>query len=83
MKRKFGWVVVSCLMVLSLLVVSCEEEAEQTATVDEGEDEVKITVTEEGGIVDEEEDKVVETPKGPQYGSALCRTGRKGLGNFT
>ena len=70
MKNKILWVVVSCLMVLSLLIVSCEEET-KTTTVDEGDDEVKITVTGDEEIVEEEEDTVVETPKGPQYGGTV------------
>ena len=72
MKNKIVWVVVSCLMVLSLLIVSCEEETKKTTTVDEGDDEVKITVSEDTSMVDDDEDdKVVETPKGPQYGGTV------------
>ena len=70
MKNKIVWVVVSCLMVLSLLIVSCEEET-KTTTVDEGNDEVKITVTGDEEIVTEEKDDVVEVPKGPQYGGTV------------
>ncbi len=71
MKNRIVWVVVSCLMVLSLLIVSCEEKTEKTTTVDEGDDKVKITTSEEKVTVDDEKDKVVETPKGPQYGGTV------------
>ncbi|MBN2074248.1 MAG: ABC transporter substrate-binding protein [Dehalococcoidales bacterium] len=72
MKCKFGWVVVSCLMVLSLLIVSCEEKTEKTTTVDEGDDEVIITVTEDTSMVEDgEDDKVVEAPRGIQYGGTV------------
>ena len=68
MKNKILWVVVSCLMVLSLLIVSCEEETEKTTTVDEGDDKVKITETETGGTVKEEVEEVETSSDIPQYG---------------
>ncbi len=72
MKNKIVWVVVSCLMALSLLVVSCEEETKKTTNVDEGDDQVKITTSEENiAVGGEEKDQVVETPKGPQYGGTI------------
>jgi len=72
MKNKIVWVVVSCLMALSLFVVSCEEETKKTTNVDEGDDQVKITTSEENiAVGGEEKDQVVETPKGPQYGGTI------------
>ena len=71
MKNKFVWVVVSCLMVLSLLIVSCEEETKKTTTVDDDDDTVKITTSEERLTDDDEDDKVVESPKGIQYGGTV------------
>lgn len=82
MKNKFVWVVVSCLMVLSLLIVSCEEESKQTTTVDDGDDEVKITVTGDEEMVDEEEDEVVEAPKGIQYGGTVSIATTQQPGGF-
>ncbi|UCD09519.1 MAG: hypothetical protein JSU79_02435, partial [Dehalococcoidales bacterium] len=70
MKNKFVWVAVSCLMVLSLSIVSCEEETKKTTTVDEGDDTVKITTSEER-LTDDEKEEVVVAPKGPQYGGTV------------
>jgi peptide/nickel transport system substrate-binding protein len=72
MKNKIVWVVVSCLMALSLLVVSCEEETKTTTTGEEGDDQVKITTSEENiAVGGEEKDQVVETLEGPQYGGTI------------
>ncbi len=57
MKRKIVWLILSCLMVLSLVMASCggEEEEEEEVTVPETKEEV--TVTEE----EEEEEEVQQT----------------------
>ena len=68
MAKKIVWVVVSCLMVLSLVMASCgpAEEAE----VEVGEEEVEVgeaEVTEE----EEEVEEVVQPSDVPRYGGTL------------
>jgi peptide/nickel transport system substrate-binding protein len=75
MKRKIVWILVSCLMALSLVMASCgpaeeEEEVEvgeeEVVITEEGEEEVVITEEEE-----EEEEEEVTAPETPQYGGTL------------
>jgi len=69
MRKKIIWVVVSCLMVLSLVMASCGP-AEEEAEVEVGEEEVEVgegVVTEE----EEEEEAVAAGPEVPQYGGTL------------
>lgn len=64
MKGKILWLVVSCLMVLSLVLASCApavEEGEATTIVGE-------VTEEEAVVVEEEEEEMVAAPTGPQYG---------------
>jgi len=61
MKKKIVWLVVSCLMVLSLVLASC------APAVVEEEEEVVTPVVEEEEVVEE----VVTAPTGPQYGGVL------------
>ena len=64
MKGKIVWLVLSCLMVLSLVLASCTpaaEEGEATTVVG------KVT-EEEAVVVEEEEEEEVVAPTGPQYG---------------
>jgi len=66
MKKKLIWLVVSCLMALSLVLASCggEEEEEEEVTVPAEEEEVVIPTEEE------EEEVVVPTGK-PEYGGVV------------
>jgi peptide/nickel transport system substrate-binding protein len=69
MRKKIIWLVVSCLMVLSLVMASCGP-AEEEAEVEVGEEEVEVgevEVAEE----EEEEEAVVAGPEVPQYGGTL------------
>jgi len=61
MTRKIAWLVVSCLMVLSLVLASC------APAVVEEEEEVVTPVVEEEEVVAE----VVTAPTGPQYGGVV------------
>jgi len=61
MKKKIVWLVVSCLMVLSLVLASC------APAVVEEEEEVVTPVVEEEEVVEE----VVTAPIGPQYGGVV------------
>ena len=69
MGKKIVWMLVSCLMVLSLVMASCGP-AEEEAEVEVGEEEIEVgevEITEE----EEEEEVVVEGPEVPQYGGTL------------
>ena len=67
MKRKFVWLVVSCLMLVTLLLPSCgsAEEEEVEVETPEGE-EVSTGVVEQ--VVREEEEEEVGAPEKPKYG---------------
>jgi len=68
MGKKIIWVVVSCLMVLSLVMASCGP-AEEEAEVEVGEEEVEVG---EGVVTEEEEEEaVVAGPEVPQYGGTI------------
>ena len=66
--RKVIWLIVSCLMVLSLVLASCgpaEEEEEEATPTPTGEEEVTPTPT------GEEEEVVTPSPDKPKYGGVL------------
>ena len=69
MKKRIVWILVSCLMVLSLVIASCgpaeveEEEEEEEVVIEEEEEE-------EEEVVEEEEEEVV-SPDKPQYGGTI------------
>ena len=68
MGKKIVWLVVSCLMALSLVMASCGP-AEEEAEVEVGEEEVEVgEVAEE---VEEVEEVVVVSPDKPQYGGSI------------
>ena len=74
MARRILWLVVSCMMAISLLVASCtattaEEEEEEEEVVTEEEEEA---VTEE----EEEEEEVMLSPEVPKYGGMLVTAAR-------
>jgi len=62
--KKIIWLLVSCLMVLSLVIASCGP-----ATVEEEEEEEEVIIEEE----EEEEEQEVEVtgPEKPRYGGTL------------
>ena len=69
MGKKIIWMLVSCLMVLSLVMASCGP-AEEEAEVEVGEEEVEVG--EEEVTVEEEEEEEVVVPSGePQYGGTI------------
>ncbi|MFC1949397.1 ABC transporter substrate-binding protein [Chloroflexota bacterium] len=80
MKRKIVWLMVSCMMALSLVMTSCGEAEEEEEAGEVGGVEVEggdVTVTTEEGdttvIVveeEEEEEEVVETGE-PEYGGTI------------
>ncbi|MBI4283822.1 MAG: hypothetical protein HY663_05065 [Chloroflexi bacterium] len=71
MKKRIIWLVVSCLMVLSLVLASCAPKAAETPKVTEE----KVAVTEEKKPATEEKKpatvKEVATQATPQYGGRL------------
>ena len=75
MQKKVVWILVSCLMVISLVMASCGPAAEEEE-VEIGEAEVTI----EGEEEEEVEEEVVEEegllpPEVPKYGGVLIGTG--------
>jgi len=70
MKRKIAWTVVSCLMVASLLLVSCAAEEEEEVAVEEEE----VVAPEEEEVAPEEEE-VATVAEAPKYGGELITTG--------
>lgn len=73
MTRKILWILVSCLMVLSLILASCgTTETTGGVVEDEDDDKVIITETETGGPVDDDQEETVDTPSGePSYGGSI------------
>jgi peptide/nickel transport system substrate-binding protein len=73
MTKKIIWLVVSCLMALSLVVASCGTEKETGGTVTtEGTGQKIVTGTEEEKVTDEKEKEEVVVPSDkPQYGGTI------------
>lgn len=73
--KKIVWVGISCLMVLSLFIASCDtKETTTTDTDDEGPDEVIITETMEGEKISTSEEimeKGYRDPDEPKYGGTF------------
>jgi len=71
--RKIIWVLMSCLMVLSLIIASCgSNDVEETTVDDDGNDQVIITETTSGGEESETEEVTTTTDtSGPQYGGKI------------
>ncbi len=69
MFKKIIWLIISCLMVVSLMVASCGP-AEKEEKVEEEEGEVIITKT-EGEKIEEEVEEETPTLDLPQYGGML------------
>ncbi len=69
--KKFVWIIISCLMVLSLVLASCgEKTTDGTTTTDEGDDKVVITETTTGGETEKETEQEVDSNV-PQYGGSI------------
>ena len=67
--KKIVWLVLCCLMALTLVISSCDTTTtEKTVEEDEGDDVVKITETETGGSIKEEVEEKVTPSDIPQYG---------------
>ena len=79
MKRKIVWLVVSCLMVLSLVMASCGPAAEEEAEVVVGEEEVAVTEAEEEEEVEEVEEGMAD-PETPKYGGVFVSAGGDPIG---
>ena len=81
MKKKIVWMLVSCLMVLSLVMASCGP-AEEEAEVEVGEEEIEV-----GEVKEEVEEEVVEEegllpPDVPKYGGTFTRNPVLPASNF-
>jgi peptide/nickel transport system substrate-binding protein len=68
MIKKTVWVLVSCLMVVSMLITSCGQAEEEAKITEEG-GQVITTKTEEEKVTEEEE--VVPSPEVPKYGGTI------------
>lgn len=73
--KKVVWLLISCLMTLSLLIASCDTTDDTTTTPeDEGSDEVIITETMTGSSVydkDESDDTPIVSSDKPTYGGTI------------
>jgi len=82
-KKKIVWMLVSCLMVLSLVMASCGPAAEEEKEVEVGKEEVEVgeeeVKVEEEEVVEEEEGLL--PPEVPKYGGVLTLVGGGG-GNW-
>ena len=70
MKKKIAWILVSCLMVVSLVIASCGP-AEEEAEVEVGEEEVEVEEVEEEEEEVVEEEEGIRPPDVPKYGGTL------------
>jgi peptide/nickel transport system substrate-binding protein len=73
--KKFVWLLVCCLMALSLVIASCgtKEETTPTTTItDDEEDKVVITETQEGYEIVTQEQEGYRDPDEPKYGGTLA-----------
>ena len=80
--KKLLWVLVSCLMVLSLVLASCgDDTTEKTTTQDDTDDVVRITESEEstGPTVEVEEEGMAD-PETPKYGGYIITPGGDPIG---
>jgi peptide/nickel transport system substrate-binding protein len=80
--KKILWILISCLMVLSLVLASCgDETAEKTTTEDDTEDTVKITESETSiGTVPGDEEESIASPETPKYGGYIVTPGGDPIG---
>ena len=70
--KKLFWVLVSCLIVLSLVIVSCETKSEDKITEeDDNEDKITIIETETDGVQKEEEKEQRSSSDVPKYGGVI------------
>ncbi|UCC16723.1 MAG: hypothetical protein JSU58_10225, partial [Dehalococcoidales bacterium] len=69
MMKKFGWMVLSCVMVLSLVIASCEDK-DTGGTVTQEDKGQTVTVGTEEDKVEEKEEIVTSSDK-PQYGGSI------------
>lgn len=76
MKKKIVWLLVSCLMVVALLLVSCGP------AVEEEEEVIVTTEEEEEVVVPEEEEEVAPAPEGPEYGGEIRIAFSSGIQGF-
>ncbi|MFC1946781.1 ABC transporter substrate-binding protein [Chloroflexota bacterium] len=73
--KKLLWVLVSCLMALSLIIASCDtQETAKEEEEDEGPAEVVITETEEGYEVKTTVQEGYRDPNEPKYGGTMSFT---------
>ena len=68
MKKKIVWILVSCLMVLSLVIASCAPKAEEAAKEEAA---AKVTTKEEATKKEVTEEAVAPSVEVPQYGGTI------------
>lgn len=85
MIKKIIWILLSCLLLLSLIITSCDTSEKETKVTEETEEEDKIVITEsEGDTVEitEEEDEEIISPDEPKYGGTMTLTELLGASAF-
>ncbi|UCD09133.1 MAG: ABC transporter substrate-binding protein [Dehalococcoidales bacterium] len=80
MMKKIGWMVLSCVMVLSLVLVSCESE-DTGGTVTQEDKGQTVTVGGEEEKTDEKEEIVMSSDK-PQYGGSITLSMARDVNDF-
>ena len=83
MKKKAIWLLISSLMVVTLIIASCETETVDRVKEDETEDTVKITESETTtGPTDGDEEVVKLSSDEPQYGGTLSLASGMSISNW-
>jgi len=69
MKKKIIWIMISSLMVLTLILTSCETEKEEKTTEDDTDDVIRITESEtRTETTEDKKEEVIKSSDIPQYG---------------
>jgi hypothetical protein len=83
MKKKLLWMMISGVMVLTLILASCETETAEKTTEDDTDDVVRITESETStGPIDDDGEKVPPSSDEPQYGGTHTIALAWGISNW-
>src|SRR4030042_1639502 len=86
MIKKIIWILLSCLLLLSLIITSCDTSEKEAKVTEETKEVDKIVITEsEEDVVeaaDEGEDEEIVSPDEPKYGGTMTLTELLGASAF-